>query len=131
MSLEAQRALLHHIRVRIERAHIVRAALQARFAPDALLGIDQHHARGFVAVRCARRAHFDAAGVLALLALQGNPVLLDVREGARGSHGVHAVVAHAQIDVVLKLAGRNAAVASAAAVEIDNQAVSHQNTSFV
>ena len=121
-ALEAQRALLDGVGLRVQLAHAVGAARQAALA---VLGVHEHDAGLLVAVGGAGGAHLDAAGVLALLALHGQPVHLDVREGAHRAHGRHVVAHHAQVHLVLHLAGGHAGVAARAAVQVDDKRIFH------
>ena len=62
---------------------------------------------------------------MGLLALHGQPVHLDVREGAGGADGGHVVAHHAQVHLVLHLAGGHAGVAARAAVQVDDKRIFH------
>ena len=109
----------------VEPAGIEGAGGHALLAADALLLVDDDQAVLVLAVGGAGGAHLEAGGVVALLALAGQPVLLRAGPLADGAHAVHGVAIHAQADAVLMLASGDAGVAAGAAVQIDNKAVSH------
>lgn len=118
----AQGTLARHA-VRLgEGAYAIGAGVQAVLAADALGLVHQHDARLAVAVARARWAHFHAASVSTLLALDGQVVAFDVGVASRGANLHHAVIERAQRQVVLELATDNAAVAPRAAIKIDDQA---------
>ena len=134
--VDAERALLHHAPIGIQLARPVRAGPGAQAAADAQILVDQDDAVLGALVRCARRAHGDAGGVLA------------VQAGLREVHGVavrslaHLIAVHpvqpgaARLGAVRVLIGQrrrvpagvpflaadHARLAADAGVEIDHQA---------
>ena len=123
--MRAQRALLDNLLFFVERANSIRAGHHAVLAANALGLVYKHHTGFGIAVRGARGAYVHALGILALLALSGQPIQFHIGEIAGRANGKNTVPVLAQGDIVLKLAGDNAGVAAGAAVEIDYKAFSH------
>ena len=113
----AHGALLHHGLLRIVAAHAVGAGVHALLAADAG-GLVHEDAALLVAVGGASGANLQAGGVLALLALQRQPVLLELGERAVGAHLDEVVPVHAQGHVVLVLTSNLAGMAADALVEV-------------
>ena len=102
----------------------IRTGVHAQLAANAGVGINHDKAILVLAVGCTSGADLEAGGILTLLALARQPVLLDIGESAHG-HSLHAIPAHSQVETMSVLARNDAGVAAAAAVQVNNKAVSH------
>ena len=109
----------------VHLTHAIGAAVQTVLAANALVLVDKHIARLGITVARARGTHCHALRVLALLALRGQPVLLDIGESASRADGYHLVVERPERQTVFKLAGHDAAVAARAAIEVYEQSLRH------
>ena len=134
-AVDAQRALLHHLLVRVELARAVRARPRAILAADALIVIDQHDAVFGTLVARAGRAYRHAWRVFAVQARLGEmhgfrigkladlECLYAVEECSRGVLVVRAVIGQVTGEArsIPLLAARHARVAANANVEIDDE----------
>ena len=89
-AIDAEGALLHHLLLRVELAHAVRAGPRAVLAADALVVVDQHDAVLGALVARARGAHRHARRILAVQARLREVHRLRVRVLAH-LEGLHAV----------------------------------------
>jgi hypothetical protein len=126
----AERTLFDDVLLRVEPTDAgsdgafviaVRAGGQAYLATDAGLLIDQHDVVVLVAIGGTGGTNGYAGRVLALLAVQGYPVHINVGVGTDGLDVRDMAPVVAECDIVLELAGDHTGVAARAAVEVDDE----------
>ena len=127
----AEVALLHDTQLVVVVTDAVGAGIHAELAADAGFLVHENHAVFLIAKGSTRGARVDAGGIGALLALLGEPPRLDVGELAVGLHLVQLVPVMAQGHAVLHLARQLAAVATNAAIQVNNQAVTRHRRHYL